>query len=233
MNAPSLRAGLSAVAIGSLVLLTGACSKSQEPFQTTATPPSSISITTPSISIPDVPGVSTPTSAKSREVPDKTTVTTAKAATGGAFGQQSYDLMKAKLGDFKALEYTIFFGAQQRAEVQAQDPAKPQNVDQYTVEGAAVGSPAPVKLTGDGDLAENVFDPSTIAWDKLQDMMDQAKASIPVDDGKGITHVIIKKNLPFDSDTVVDVYVDGGARSDGGYVMFLGDGTLKKVYGPS
>ena len=65
-------------------------------------------------------------------------------------------------------------------------------------------------------------------------MMEQAKAEIPLEEGsKGITHIIIKKNLPFDSDTVVDVYVDGGTRGDGGYVMFKGDGTLKKVYGPS
>jgi hypothetical protein len=117
--------------------------------------------------------------------------------------------------------------------VQAQDPAKPANVDQYTYQDGEISEPVPVKLSGDGSLEENVFDPSTIAWDQLQSMMDQAKAAIPVEDSKGITHVIIKKNLPFDASTVVDVYVDGGARSDGGYVMFGADGTLKKVYGPT
>lgn len=48
----------------------------------------------------------------------------------------------------------------------------------------------------------------------------------------GVTHLIIEKNLPFDEDTVVNIYVDGGTRSQGGYVSFLADGSLEKVFGP-
>jgi hypothetical protein len=230
---PSVRVGLSALALGTLALGAVACSKPAEPVNVGA-PPSSISITTPSISVPDVSEL-TQGSSKPKEVtvPQQHTTTTAKPANGGDFGGQAYEAVKGKLGDFKALQFTIFFGDQQRAEVQAQDPAKPANVDEYTVKDGSVSKPVPVKLTGDGSLEENVFDPSTIAWDKLQSMMNQAKQSIPIDDSKGITHIIIEKNLPFDSDTVVNIYVDGGARSDGGYVSFLADGTLKKVYGPS
>ena len=62
----------------------------------------------------------------------------------------------------------------------------------------------------------------------------QAKTEIGVLEGsQGVTHLIVHKNLPFDDDTVVNIYVDGGDRSDGGYVSFHADGTLKKVYGPS
>jgi hypothetical protein len=145
------------------------------------------------------------------------------------------EAFKAKLGEFKALELTVNFNSSgSRAQLQAQDPAKPANVDAYVFTGKAVSGPEPVKLTGDGSLEENLYSVTEVAWDKLPAMFDEAKASIGELEGStGVTHFIVKKNLPFDSDTVVNIYIDGGTRSSGGYVSFLADGTLKKVYGPS
>jgi hypothetical protein len=231
----TLRAGVTAAALGSLVLVAGACAKTGSPLATEATSVSTPTTPNISVSVPSIPDISTPGSLPGKEqtIPPKKATTTNKVATGGEFGTQSYDAFKAKFGDFKSLEYTIFLGDNQRVQAQIQDPAKPANVDQYTLEGGSISDAVPVKLSGDGSLEENVFQASTVAWDKLPDMIDQAKTSIPVEDSKGVTHIIVHKNLPFDNDTVVNVYVDGGARSNGGYVSFKADGSLKKVYGPS
>jgi hypothetical protein len=162
----------------------------------------------------------------------KTPATTSKKVVGPEFVGAAATAFQTELGDFKALQMTIH-PDQPRATVQVQDPAKPTNVDEYEFTGSKVGTPSPVTLTGDGDLEANLFLASTIAWDKIPALMEQAVAEIgPLEGSSGVTHLILQKNLPFDEDTVINIYVDGGTRSSGGYVSFLNDGTLKKVYGP-
>ena len=242
-----LRTGMSALALGSTLLLAGACSKSAEPVQTSATAvavtsPTKESVTTPTTE--DVSGTEVPTTQKKGATtttekgapttkPGKSTTTAAKTATGPEFAAEAVTAFQTKLGDFKALEMVLHVD-NGNAYVQAQDPAKPANVDQYDYRKGSIDGPTPVKLTGDGDLASNLFGVQEVVWDKLPAMMEQAKTSIgELEGSKGVTHLIIKKNLPFDSDTVVNIYVEGGTRKSGGYVSFKGDGTLKKVYGPS
>jgi hypothetical protein len=242
---PSLRLGLSAAALASLALVTGACSKNADP-QVTA---QGVQVTSPSATTPNVPttkektgttepgsiDIDTPPATDKKPTTTakgKTTTTKAAKKTGPEFGIAAAEAFKTKLGDFKAIEMVVH-PDQPRAEVKVQDPAKPANVDDYEYTGGEVSDPSPVKLSGDGALEDNLFLASSIAWDKLPAMFEQATASIPAEGSKGVTHFIVKKNLPFDSDTVINVYVDGGPRGDGGYVSFLPDGTLKKVYGPS
>lgn len=251
----SVRTGLSAAVLTSILLLAGACSKTDDTVATQSTTSGGVEATSPTVKKTDKTEktATTEVGTDDTEVTDKTsttrktpttdkkaTTTTAKATpttkastTGPEFALTSVEALKAKVGDFKALEVLIHFSSG-FASVQAQDPAKPKNVDEYKYMGGSVGDPVPVKLSGDGELEANLFASSEVAWDKIPVMMEQAKTSIPLPEGsKGITHIIVKKNLPFDSDTVVDVYIDGGPRGDGGYVMFKADGTLKKVYGPS
>jgi hypothetical protein len=240
---------MSAAILTSVLLLAGACSKADDTVATQPTTQGGVEATSPTVKktgttekTTDDTEVTDETTTTKKKTPatDKATTTTAKATpttkastTGPEFALTSVDALKVKLGEFKALEMTIHF-ASGFTSVQVQDPAKPANVDEYQYKGGSIDGPTPVKLTGDGDLESNLFASTEIAWDKIPVMMEQAKTSIPLQEGsKGITHIIVKKNLPFDSDTVLDVYVDGGTRSDGGYVMFKADGTLKKVYGPS
>jgi hypothetical protein len=244
----SLRISLPAVAIGALVVVSGACAKTDDAVSTGAP---SVSIasssktdkptTTEAIDPKGTtPGGDTPTTSKKTIGQGKVTTTTAATptttggkVTGPAFAAAAVQAFRAQLGEFKALELVIHVD-NANAEVQAQDPAKPANVDSYEYRGSAVDGPTPVKLTGDGDLESNLFAVGEVAWDKVPAMMDQAVASMGTLDGStGVTHLIIKKNLPFDDDTVVNVYVDGGSRSNGGYVSFKADGTLKKAYPPS
>ena len=235
-----VRLSVSAGIVGSLMLVAGACggSTTETGAGSPSTPVTAKSSGNPTTT-EDVGGETPDTKAPTITIKPgnttttaKSTATTTKKVVGPEFVGAAAAAFQAELGDFKALEMTIH-PDQPRATVQVQDPAKPANVDEYEFTGVKVGSPAPVTLTGDGDLEANLFLASTIAWDKIPALMEQAVAEIgPLEGSTGVTHLIIQKNLPFDEDTVINIYVDGGTRSSGGYVSFLNDGTLKKVYGP-
>lgn len=206
------------------------------PSTSTPVTAKSSTATTEKIDTGGTPGTDAPTitikPGNTTTTAKSSTPTTSKEVVGPEFVGAAAAAFQTDLGDFKALQVTIH-PDQPRATVQAQDPAKPANVDEYEFTGTKVGKPAPVTITGDGDLEANLFLASTIAWDQIPAMMDQAVAEIgPLEGSTGVTHLIIQKNLPFDEDTVINIYVDGGDRSQGGYVQFLNDGTLKKVYGP-
>ncbi len=51
----------------------------------------------------------------------------------------------------------------------------------------------------------------------------------PLSNSTGVTHLIAQRNLPFSGEVAVRVYVDGGDRSNGGYVQYLANGTLDRV----
>lgn len=232
-----VRIGVSAVALSSIVLV-GACSKSADPqvssqgVQVTASSPATSAPPTTKEQVGTTEPGSLDLDETTTTAKGKATTTKPVKKTGAEFAQSAVEAFKTELGEFKALEITVH-PDQPRAQLQAQDPAKPANVDAYEYTGGAVSKPVPVKLSGDGSLEENLFAVGEVAWDKLPTMFEEAKAAIPIEDSKGVTHFIVKKNLPFDSDTVVNIYIDGGARTSGGYVSFLANGTLKKVYGPS
>lgn len=226
----SVRVGISLVAVGSLAVVAGACSKTDTVSTQSSSTSAPIQATSPVTEKvgKDPVATDTPTTKKTSTTAKQTTTTV--KATGPAFATAAAAAFQAKLGDFKAIEMTIHTD-NGNAEVKAQDPAKPANVDAYDYKGGAVSDPTPVRLTGDGALEDNLFAASEVAWDKLPAMMEQATTEIPPTEGsEGVTHIIIHKNLPFDSDTVVNVYVGSGTRGGGGYVSFKADGTLKKTF---
>ena len=235
-----VRLGVSAGIVGSLIIVAGACGGSTTETggaASTTVPVTAKSSTDTTENIGGgTSGTDKPTiTIKQGETTTtvKSTATTTKKVLGPEFVTAAGAAFQAELGDYKALEITIH-PDQPRAVAQAQDPAKPANIDAYEFTGGNVSSPSPVTLTGDAaDLEANLFLASSIAWDQIPAMMEQAVVEIGELEGStGVTHLIIQKNLPFDEDTVINIYVDGGTRSQGGYVSFLNDGTLKKVYGP-
>lgn len=250
-SARHLRTGLSLVAVGSVAVLGVACGSKEAPqVSATASLPSQGQITVPSIVIPSVTVPTTPalpttvttekksgsdTTAPKTSTTKKAPPTTVAKKSGGEFVIQAVDAYKEKLGaEFKAMDITVWVQDNERAEANVQDPAKPANVDNYEFDGSKVGSPNPVKLSGDGDLESNLFMVTEVAWEKMPELFEIAKTEIGSLEGStGVTHVIIQKNLPFDSDTVIRVYVDGGTRSGGGSVAFHADGSVKQVYAPS
>ena len=71
------------------------------------------------------------------------------------------------------------------------------------------------------------FDLKEVDFAKLPKMIQEAPEKCEVPDGK-VTHLIIKRPLPFSNKTSIRVYVNG-ERRDGNMEYNL-DGTVKKVY---
>jgi hypothetical protein len=127
----------------------------------------------------------------------------------------------------RPLELLIYPGY---ANAQIQDPKTPLNVDAYSLRGD-VERTGPVKFTGkqptEKDLANATFDLKDVDFAKISQMVKEAPTNCEVPDGK-VSHLIIKKPLPFSNKTSVRVYVSG-ERHDGNLEYNL-DGSVKKVY---
>ncbi len=169
----------------------------------------------------------------------KITTTEPVAATasvsGAEFAVGAVSAYRAALGEAKAIEITIWVGDMNRAEAELQDLAKPANVDTYEYKAGKVGSPEPVRLTSSdaADLETILFPIADVAWDQLPAMFATAIAEIGGAEGStGVTHLVVERDLPSDAEIVLNIYVDGGPRSSGGYVKFHHDGAVKRVYGP-
>lgn len=138
-------------------------------------------------------------------------------------------LYKTKIGGAtRVLELLIYpnYGY-----AQIQDPKKLENVDQYDMRDGNVEDGAPVKFIGDqptaADLKETTFDIDEVDFSAIPKIVKDAMVQLKIDDGK-VTHIILKRPLPFSKDVRFRVYVDG-ARKDGS-VEYDAKGNMKKVY---
>jgi hypothetical protein len=85
-------------------------------------------------------------------------------------------------GKRKALEFEI---TDERARLQVQDPAKPQNVDQYEYRQGRLTGPTPVQLMGETDhLGENLFAWDEVAAERIPELAKTALAKVPIEDGR-------------------------------------------------
>ncbi len=225
--------------LGSFTALVVGCSAKPTEVSTEITSQTVPVVTMPQITItmPSVPAIP-PTSEKvgpATSVRPGTTVpkppiTFKQKMSGPEFAVEALEQYRKKLGDFKALDLKVWVGDDVRAVAQVQDPDKPENVDAFEFKGESVGSPSPVRLTGSGDLEANLFSVTDVNVAALPAMFEQAIAEIGSPEGStGVTHIVIKRNLPIDEDIVVNVYVAAGTRGGGGFVTFLADGSLKAV----
>ena len=111
-------------------------------------------------------------------------------------------------GKIRALEFVIY---SHRAQMQVQDPAKPENVDQYDYSGK-ISAPIPVRLHGSGNLEDNLFGLDEVAFDRIPALVAEAMEKMPLE-GSQVTHVIVKRGLPFSQDMRIFVYVNGTRKS--------------------
>jgi hypothetical protein len=185
-------------------------------------------------------GAGSPTSVRATGEPSATSTTPAATpATPAESLLAAVDAYEQALGGgtVQVLQLTTHFPVDDTAyaSLQSQDPAAPANVDERAWRNGKVGEPNPVKLSGDGTLEENLFPLESVNWAAVAAALDGAPALVEqqlgatIENGDGVTHIIAEKDLPFSANTVVRVYVDGGARTTGGYVQYLADGTLDKV----
>lgn len=126
---------------------------------------------------------------------------------------------KALPGKIRVLSIKIY---PHRVELQAQDPANLENVDEYKYHGK-MDSPIPVRLAGKGSLEANLFDFDAVAYDRIPDLVDGAVAKLGLADGE-VGYVLVRRNLPFSKDVQITVYVNGTRK--GGMVKADAQGNV-------
>lgn len=67
--------------------------------------------------------------------------------------------------------------------LEVRDPEVPANLDTYTVRGGRIDSVAPVRLSAGDDLDRKTFAASSVAFDRLDAMVDRALAEFGESDG--------------------------------------------------
>ncbi|MGB8861877.1 MAG: hypothetical protein WCC60_21655, partial [Ilumatobacteraceae bacterium] len=181
-------------------------------------------ITIPTITVPELPTV--PSVVVETTVP-ATTTTVAVAPTNLFTGTQAADVV-AQIATARGAAPLRILSANLYVEyafLQVQDPNIPVNVDEYQWRGT-VGSPAPVTLTGDGDLESNLFSDTEVNWAAIPGLVEAALAQIPIE-GANVSHVSISRNLPFSPDIQIRVFVDGTRGS--GYLDADAQGNVLAV----
>lgn len=141
---------------------------------------------------------------------------------------------KEKIGGpvrlFEAIIYPPmgqYVGTRFMAEVQ--NPTKKLEADKYTLQGGTWGETQPIKWMGkmptEKDLEAQSFDLDTVDLALIPKMTADALAQLKYDNGT-VTHIILKKNFPFEKDLRWFVYVNSERRS--GYVLYNYDGKFVK-----
>lgn len=116
----------------------------------------------------------------------------------------------------------------------AVDPAVPGAVVERMWRNGAVGAPEPATSSPSTDVGAASFSLTELNWPQviaaLTGAPDAVAAKVgPLTGSRGITHVIVTRDLPFSDRVVARVYVDGGRSGLGGYVQYLPDGSVDKV----
>jgi hypothetical protein len=133
----------------------------------------------------------------------------------GTHAADALKQVRAKVGEpFRVLRISIF---DHSVSVQAQDPKKPENVDEYRVTGDQLHGPTPVRLLGltsQKVLEQNLFDPSDVAIEKIPDLVREASEKVVLEGREQSPSVTIRRKLPFEESVSIDVDYSG-ARKNG------------------
>lgn len=127
--------------------------------------------------------------------------------------------VRAKVGEpFRVLNVSIY---RDRVTLQAQDPKKKENVDEYVVESGVLKPPKPVHLIGIGaddakTLEANLFDPATVDLAKIPDLIHEADQKVQIE-GRTFGGVDIRRDM-FESDGPVRIDMDYSGTRKNGYL---------------
>lgn len=119
--------------------------------------------------------------------------------------------MKSTLGteDPKILDLLVY---ESYIMVKVQDPKKPENVDGYTYKDGSLGSPAPVKIMGNGKIEDNVFSLSEVNLAALPKLTEEIMAKLKDVEGGSFTGYSIDKGM-FGKELTIDPLVSGSRKS--------------------
>ncbi|HEX9963154.1 MAG TPA: hypothetical protein VGB00_19640 [Pyrinomonadaceae bacterium] len=113
-------------------------------------------------------------------------------------------------GEVMALDLSVY---ENFLKIQVQDPQKKENVDSYDYKNRIIADPVPVKLYGGGSLEQNLFKLKEVNLAKIPALIDEAREKSRDLEGAKITHVVIKKDLPFSNKVKIRVYLSGTRKS--------------------
>lgn len=133
----------------------------------------------------------------------------------GTHAADAVQQIRAKVGEpFRVLRISI---DDDSVTLKAQDPKKKENVDEYTVLRGELRPSVPVRLFGQTDqetLEANLFDPATVDWDKIPDIMKEAVDKIHLEGGS-LTDISIERDMFKDSRPVMIDVNFSGTRKNG------------------
>lgn len=112
--------------------------------------------------------------------------------------------------------------------IEAQDPAKPQNVDRYTLRNGLVSGKDPIRLVGDekANLNAHLFDIASLNYALIPTLIADAKRRLAIEDGKP-SHVMVDRRLAPKQQPQWRVYI--GSQRDSGYVSYDMAGKMVRV----
>ncbi|MCU1499514.1 MAG: hypothetical protein JWM47_3467 [Acidimicrobiales bacterium] len=123
------------------------------------------------------------------------------------------DALAKKVGG-KSLQVLSVTISELAVSASVQDPAKPKNVDSYTLAGDGTwGEPVPVDLVGSGTVEDSVFPAEGVAWDEIDGLAAEAPGKVDVEGGK-FSNIRVARG--FDGTVEISIYIDG-TREDGNY----------------
>lgn len=100
------------------------------------------------------------------------------------------------------------------ASVQVQDPAKPENVDQYNYRDGELGAPIPVRLhLFGGKLEDSLFDWNEVAFDKVPELTRLAMEKIPLEGGRVVGFRVGHQIVDTDGKVYILIDVEGTRKS--------------------
>jgi len=97
--------------------------------------------------------------------------------------------------------------------VKVQDPKKPENIDGYTYKEGSLGSPAPVKIMGNGKIEDNVFPLSEVNLAALPKLTEEIMGKLKDIEGGTMVGYSIDRGLPFDKDIGIMPLVNSTRKS--------------------
>ncbi len=146
-------------------------------------------------------------------------------------GTQAADAIqqiRAKVGEpFRVLKVRV---DEDTVWLQAQDPKKPENVDEYRLVRGELRAPTPVRLIGHSDqetLEANLFDPADVDWTKIPDLIREANEKVQLE-GRELSGISIDRDM-FDERRPIEIDVDYRGTRKNGYLRADRRGANAKV----
>jgi hypothetical protein len=146
----------------------------------------------------------------------------------GTHAAEGIQQIRAKVGEpFRVLKISI---DDDSIMLQAQDPKKPENVDEYWLTRGVLKPSTPVRLFGQTDqetLEANLFDPADVDFTKIPDLVREADTKIQLE-GREMSGISINRDM-FDDHRPIQIDVDYNGTRKHGYLRADRKGEHTKV----